>query len=128
MLFELEEAEVSWYWVCVLFMRVSIGRITYGRENYLYMQECKTWMNIGNIHDMDGADYETIRQSYEEALQRARKLQNMRLQVTLLFGRFPFCHQVVALHFVLPTSNEASYFSGPSAIINILPFFNILND
>lgn len=48
----------------------------------LHVQECKTWMNIGQIYDLDGADYETIKQSYMEALRLARKTQLVRLQVS----------------------------------------------
>jgi hypothetical protein len=49
------------------------------------MQESRTWLNIGNIYDMDGADYDTILQSYMEALRLAKKTQAIRLQVDYMY-------------------------------------------
>lgn len=38
-------------------------------------------MSIGNIQEQDGADYDTVFQSYSEALRRAEQLQHRKLQV-----------------------------------------------
>ena len=53
---------------------------------HVVLQICRTWLNIAEAHELDGATYETVKESYDHAMESARKAQHPKLQVKQLCG------------------------------------------
>jgi len=48
------------------------------------VQECRTWLNVANIQELNKTEYDIMRQSYTAALECARQAGDVKLQVISL--------------------------------------------
>ena len=45
-------------------------------------QICRTWLNISEAQELDGATYETLKETYDHAMDSAKMAEHPKLQVT----------------------------------------------
>ena len=44
-------------------------------------QICRTWLNISEAQELDGATYETLKETYDHAMDSAKMAEHSKLQV-----------------------------------------------